>query len=96
LFRGGGKIFARNGAEPVALGADNEAAIGKWAQTPDLPFSLPGWPGLSPARLHAVMHLHIVQADRQLTGRYVANGSHCWAMWIGANSAGGTDQAAGC
>jgi len=29
------------------------------------------------------MHLQIVKADRQFTGRYVANGPHCWAMWIG-------------
>jgi len=45
------------------------------------------------------MHLQIVKADRQLTGRYVANGPHCWATWIGlteSRSAGGTDQAAGC
>src|SRR5689334_5241978 len=28
------------------------------------------------------MHLQIVEADRQLTRRYVANGPHCWAMWI--------------
>ena len=52
-----------------------------------------------PPTLHAVMHPQIVEADRQLTGRYVANGSHCWAMWIGlteSRSAGGTDQAAGC
>jgi hypothetical protein len=26
------------------------------------------------------MHPQIVEADRQLTGRYVANGPHCWAM----------------
>jgi hypothetical protein len=29
--------------------------------------------------LHAVMHLQIVEAARQLTRRYVANGPHCWA-----------------
>jgi len=48
---------------------------------------------------HAVMHLQIVEADRQLTGRYVANGTHCWAMCTGQTekpSEGGTDQAAGC
>ena len=33
LFRGGGKIFAGNGAEPVAPKADNELAISKGAQT---------------------------------------------------------------
>jgi hypothetical protein len=29
------------------------------------------------------MHLQIIEADRQLSARYVANGPHCWAMWIG-------------
>ena len=46
-----------------------------------------------------IMHLQIVEADMQLTGRYVTSGPHCWAMWIGlteSRSAGGTDQAAGC
>src|SRR5262249_8224781 len=38
-------------------------------------------------QLHAVMHLQIVEADGQLTRRYVANGPH--------RSAGGTDQRAG-
>src|SRR5262245_8660034 len=33
----------------------------------------------------AVMHPQIVEADRQLTGRYVANWPHCWTMWIGLN-----------
>src|SRR2546428_8180225 len=44
------------------------------------------------------MHLQIVEADRQLTRRYVAHGPHCWAMCIGlteSRSAGGTEQAAG-
>jgi hypothetical protein len=35
-----------------------------------------------------VTHLQIMEADRQLTGRCVANGSHCWAMWIGATVRG--------
>src|SRR5262245_20810802 len=34
-------------------------------------------------QLHAVMHLQIIRADRQLTGRYVANWPHRWTMWIG-------------
>jgi hypothetical protein len=45
------------------------------------------WPGLSPARLppdlRAAMHLQIVEADRHLSLRYVANEPHCLAMWIG-------------
>jgi hypothetical protein len=48
--------------------------------------------------LHAVMHLQIVEAGEQLTLRYVANGPHCQAMWIGlteSRSAGGTEQTAG-
>jgi hypothetical protein len=48
--------------------------------------------------LRAAMHLQIVEADRQLTRRYVANGSHSWAMRIGlteSRSAGGTEQTAG-
>src|SRR5436190_293642 len=53
------------------------------------------WLGLSPARLpstlHAVMHLQIVEANAQLTRRYVANGPHRPAMWI----ARGTEQAPG-
>src|SRR6516165_2517396 len=39
------------------------------------------------------MHPQIVEADRQLTRRYVANGAHCWAMCIKlieSRSAGGT------
>jgi hypothetical protein len=32
--------------------------------------------------LHAVMPLQIVEANGQLTRRYVANGPHCWEMWI--------------
>jgi hypothetical protein len=35
--------------------------------------------------LHAVMHLQIVEAGEQLTLRYVANGPHRQAMWIGLN-----------
>jgi len=31
------------------------------------------------------MHLQIVEANGQLTRRYVANGSHCWAMCIVPN-----------
>src|SRR5258708_39532343 len=38
LFRGGGKIFAGNGAEPVAPRADDELAISKGAQTFLRPF----------------------------------------------------------
>jgi hypothetical protein len=48
--------------------------------------------------LHAVMHLQIVEAGEQLTLRYVANGPHRQAMWIGlteSRSAGGTEQTAG-
>jgi hypothetical protein len=48
---------------------------------------------------HDVMHLQIVEADKQLTQRYVANGPHCWTMRIKLTerrSAGGTDQAAVC
>ena len=44
------------------------------------------------------MHLQIVEAGEQLTLRYVANGPHCHAMWIGlseSRSAGGTEQTAG-
>ena len=44
------------------------------------------------------MHLQIVEAGEQLTLRYVANGPHCQAMWIGlteSRSAGGTEQTAG-
>src|SRR5262249_13274887 len=40
----------------------------------------------------AVMHLQIVEADRQLTGRYVVSRPQYWTMWIG-RGAGGTDQA---
>jgi hypothetical protein len=32
--------------------------------------------------LHAVTHLEIVEAGRQLTRRYVANGPYCWVMGI--------------
>jgi hypothetical protein len=48
--------------------------------------------------LRAVMHLQIVEAGEQLTLRYVANGPHRQAMWIGlteSRSAGGTEQTAG-
>jgi len=31
------------------------------------------------------MHLQIFEANWQLTRRYVANGPHGWAMWIGLN-----------
>src|SRR5262249_25918191 len=44
---------------------------------------------------HAAMHLQIVEAGDQLTLRYVANGPHRQAMWIGlteSRSAGGTEQ----
>jgi hypothetical protein len=58
---------------------------------------------LSPARLlsglHVVVHLQIVEADGQLTRRYVASVPHCSAMWIElieTYGAGGTDQAARC
>src|SRR5215467_12266963 len=44
-------------------------------------------PGLSlvrlPPNLCAGLHLQIVEADKQLSRRYVANESHCCAMWIG-------------
>src|SRR5262245_6144852 len=43
------------------------------------------------------MHLQIVKADRQLTGRYVTSAPHCWGMWIRLTerrSADGTNQAA--
>jgi hypothetical protein len=47
------------------------------------------WSGLRPDRLspdpQPVMHIQIVDADRQLTRRYVANGPQCWAMWNRAN-----------
>src|SRR5215471_14163961 len=56
------------------------------------------WLGLSPPRLssdlHAVMHPQIVEADRRLTLRYVANRPHCRAMYIGlteSRDAVGTD-----
>jgi len=45
------------------------------------------------------MHVQIVEAGEQLTLRYVANGPHRQAMWIGLTEscgAGGTDQAAEC
>src|SRR5262249_40738624 len=50
-------------------------------------------------RPYTLMHLQIVEADRQLTWRYVASGPHGWAMWIGLKergSAGGAGQTAGC
>jgi hypothetical protein len=64
-------------------GADDKLAIRK-AGADVLTFlrpPFPGCPGLSPARLpsdlHAVMHPQIVEAERQLTLRYVASGPHC-------------------
>jgi len=105
LFRGGGKIFAGNGAEPVDPKADNELAISKGGAdvlTFLHPFSFPGGPGealFGYRPTYTVMHLQIVEAERQLTGRYVASEPHYWAMWMGlteSRGAGGTDQAAGC
>jgi len=31
------------------------------------------------------MRLQIVEANGQLTRRYVANRPHCWTMWIALN-----------
>ena len=48
MFRGGGKIFAGNGAEPVDPKADNELAISKGGAdvlTFLHPFPFPGGPG---------------------------------------------------
>jgi hypothetical protein len=38
------------------------------------------------------MHLQIFEAERQLTRRYVANGPHCWAMWIGLTESRGAGE----
>src|SRR5262245_36368367 len=49
--------------------------------------------------LLAAMHRQIVEATRQLTGRYVANAPHYGKMWIALrenHAAAGTDQAARC
>src|SRR5262249_20764278 len=61
------------------------------------------WLRLNPARLssdlHAVKQPQIVEGDRRLTLRYVANRPHWRAMYIGlteSRDAVGTDQAAGC
>jgi hypothetical protein len=48
--------------------------------------------------LHAVMHLRILEPNRSLTGRYVANWSHCCATrieWAETGSVSGTDKSAG-
>jgi hypothetical protein len=45
------------------------------------------------------MHRQIVEANAQLTRRYVSYEPHCSAMWIALTenrAAGGTDQAARC
>jgi len=105
LFRGGGKIFAGNGAEPVAPKADNELAISKGGAdvlTFLHPFPFPGGPGevlLDYRPTYTLLCIYKSSKQRQFTGRYVASGPHCWAMWMGlteSRGAGGTDQAAGC
>jgi len=42
------------------------------------------------------MHPQIVEPLEKPIRRYVANGPHRWAKWIGRGDTGGTDQAAGC
>jgi hypothetical protein len=45
------------------------------------------------------MHVEIIEVDKRLTERYVANTPHSWAMRIGTTESrvrDGTDKAAGC